>query len=142
MAVALHHCRRNSGALPASLRGGAPVLSLLLVDEALERLGCARAAIGRGCDPHHHLRLAALRIGRLASVLTPPADEAAAAESALIANLDDMAQYICRRLAGVHDATGLSTLADMCDLLREIRRAWVTPPAAAAILCGTAAARA
>jgi len=120
-------------ALPPSLAGTAPGLSLMLVEEALERMGLARACIERAADPGCHLLSAARRIRELPSAL------AGAADSALVANLADVAEYICRRLCSVGDATDLATLADMCDLLREIRCAWVTESAPALILCGAAA---
>jgi len=133
--MSLAHRTRDACArrLAATAANTAPVLSLVLVDEALQCLGRARACIGGAADPARHLRSAVLRIRELPGAL------AGAADSALVANLADLSEYICRQLGRVGDPTDLSTLADMCDLLREIRCAWVTPPTATAILCGAAA---
>jgi flagellar secretion chaperone FliS len=134
MAVATFDCEPDHAARPASRPGAAPVRSLLLVDGALERIDLARACIEGAADPRRHLHSAVLRVREL------PAALAQAGDSALVANLADLSEYICRRLGSVGDHAGLATLADMCDLLREIRCAWVTPPLAANIICGAVAA--
>jgi flagellin-specific chaperone FliS len=69
------------------------------------------------------------RITRLPATLAP-SDEAS------IANLADLSAYMCRQLSTVGGSADLETLGRMCDLLREIRCAWVTSPAATPTLCG------
>jgi flagellin-specific chaperone FliS len=134
MAFATHDCEPDHVARPASPPGAAPVRSLLLVDGALERIDLARACIEGAADPRRHLHAAVLRVRELPQAL------AGAGDSALVANLADVSAYICRQLGSVGDHAGLATLADMCDLLREIRCAWVTSPVAANIICGAVAA--
>jgi flagellin-specific chaperone FliS len=103
----------------------APALSLMLADGALLRLGQARGCLERGADPARHLRTAALQIRELPASLPLPAGDA------LAVNLADVCEYLCRQLAAVDGAAGLTTLADVCDLLGEIRRACLTLPAPA-----------
>jgi flagellin-specific chaperone FliS len=118
----------------ARLSGLAPVLSLLVVDEALASLAWAAICIEDGSDPRPHLLSAMVRVRELPSLLPlPPGD-------ALAANFSDLTSYICRKLSHIADPADLSTLTDMCDLLREIRGAWVTPPATTAILSSAARA--
>jgi flagellin-specific chaperone FliS len=136
MVIALHHRERDldHGALPARVSGLAPVLSLLVVDEALEFLALAGTCIEDGSDPRPHLLSAMVRVRELPSLLPVPAGDA------LAVNFAELIGYICRQLSHIAEPASLSTLADMCDLLREIRCAWVTPPAATAILSGAARA--
>lgn len=134
MAVATHDCEPDHVAQPASPPGAAPVRSLLLVYGALERIDLARTCIEAAADPRRHLHSAVLRVRELPGALAGTED------AALVANLVDVSEYICRRLVNVDDRAGLATLADMCDLLREIRCAWVTPPGATPILSSAAAA--
>jgi flagellin-specific chaperone FliS len=136
MAIALHRRERDLDhpALPAQASGLAPVLSLLVVDEALESLALAGICIEDGSDPRPHLLAAMVRVRELPALLpVPPCDP-------LAVNFAELIGYICRQLSHIAHPAGLSTLADMCDLLREIRCAWVTPRAATAILSGAARA--
>lgn len=123
--------RRHPSA--ASTPGAAAVLSLRLVEGARQRLELARLSIAQGHDPRPRLRAAMLRIRKLPRTLAPPADEG------LAANLTDLSDYMCRRLRTVRDEAGVGTLDSMCDLLREIRCAWVTLPATTSTLRGGSA---
>jgi len=134
MAFATYDCEPDHVAPPASAPGAAPVRSLLLVYAALERIDLARSCIEGAADPRRHLHCAVARVRALPEAL------AGSEDSALIANLADVSEYICRRLGSVGDRAGLATLTDMCDLLREICCAWVTGPVAAPILSRAAAA--
>ncbi len=116
--------------------GDAHGLSLRLLEGARQRLDLARACIEQGSDPRARLRAAMLRIRKLPAALAPPADEG------VVANLTDLSDYMCRRLRTVRDAASVGTLDSMCDLLREIRCGWVTPPAATPTLCEGSTGRA
>ena len=98
-------------------------LSLTLLEGAWECVELARDSISRGDDPRRHLRWAMTRIRKLPAALAPPGD------AEILAILADLCEYICRELRSVHNSTGLATLERMYDLLREIRRAWVTEAA-------------
>ena len=123
------HRRRPAPAVP----GDAAILSLKLVEGARQRLELARQSIALGHDPRPHLRAAMLRIRKLPVTLAPPAD------SAIVANLTDLSDYMCRRLRTVRDEASVGTLDGMCDLLREMRCAWVTLPAPTRTLRGGSA---
>ncbi|HYL72030.1 MAG TPA: hypothetical protein VEY89_12080 [Candidatus Dormibacteraeota bacterium] len=125
--------RRGRRLPAASAPGAAALLSLKLVEGVRQRLELARLGIAQGHDPRPPLRAAMLRIRKLPVTLAPPADEG------VVANLTDLSDYMCRRLRTVRDEAGVGTLDGMCDLLREIRRAWVTLPAAASTLRGGSA---
>ena len=96
----------------------------LLVDGALERIGLARSCLEGGTDPGRHLRTAVLQIREVGASL-----ESSCADAAMAANLADLSDYMCRQLGGVEDYAALTTLADVSDLLRELRCAYVTVPA-------------
>lgn len=119
------HSARRAGAV-ARRRGSAS--SLRLVEGAHRRLELARECIERGADPNRRLRGAMRRITRLPATLAP-SDEAS------IANLADLSAYMCRQLSMVGGSGDLATLGRICDLLREIRCAWVTLAPVASTLC-------
>jgi len=111
----------------------AAILSLNLLEGARQRLELARMSIARGSDPRSRLRAAMVRIRKLPATLAPSTD------TAMVANLTELSDYMCRRLRTVCDESGVGTLDSMCDLLREIRCGWVTPPAAKPTLRGGSA---
>jgi flagellin-specific chaperone FliS len=115
----------SAGRPPAAVAARRPGRSLgvRLVEGAHRRLEIARDCIQHGGNPRRPVRSAMLRITRFPATLAPT-DEAS------IANLADLSAYMCRELSSVAGAEDLSTLGRMCDLLREIRCAWGTPPAA------------
>ena len=134
MSLAYHMrdaCQRR---LAAHAADTAPALSLRLVDGALECIDLARACIERAADPRGHLRSAMLRVRKL------PCTLAWAADSALLANLADLSEYICRRLYAAGDDADPRGLAEMCDLLHEIRKAWMTVPDSADMMFDNAGA--
>ena len=123
MAAALHSI---TPAGPRSASRAAPtpaILSLNLVEGARQRLELARMSIAQGSDPQPRLREAMSRIRKLPATLAPSVD------LAVVANLTDLSDYMCRKLRTVGDQGSVATLDSMCDLLREIRCGWVTPPA-------------
>lgn len=124
VSAALHLSPRG-GRPPASRPAPTPAIqSLNLLEGARQRLELARMSIAQGSDPRSQLRAAIVRIRKLPTTLAPAAD------AAIVANLTDLSDYICRRLRTVCDEAGVATLESMCDLLREIRTGWVTLPAA------------
>lgn len=130
MAAALHSSPRLSELPAPRPEPSAAIVSLNLMEGARQRLVLARMSIAQGGDPQPRLRAAMRRIRKLPASLAPATD------AALVANLTDLSDYICRRLRTVRDAAGVQTLDSMCDLLREIRSGWVTLPAAAPRLRG------
>jgi flagellin-specific chaperone FliS len=130
MPAASHRPADSSARAPAY--GLVQPLSLMLVNGALQHLGHARECIERGVEPQRHLRAATLTIRELPALLGLPAGDS------LATNFADLSDYMCRQLGAVDGDAGVATLDDMCDLLREIRCAWVTGPAAAPTLCEAA----
>ncbi|HYL71275.1 MAG TPA: flagellar protein FliS [Candidatus Dormibacteraeota bacterium] len=136
------HPRRATPELPvkaactAAARTPAVVqaVALTLLDGALERIALGRRCLRRGSEPTHHLRIATLQIREAIGCL------ALGAEAAIAANLGDLADYMCRQL-GAAAAHELTALANVCDLLRELRCAYLPPaaaPRAADALAGAA----
>jgi len=116
----------SAGRRPSAIAARRPGRSLgrRLVEGAHRRLEIARDCIEHGGSPRRPVRSAMLRITRFPATLAPT-------DEACIANLADLSAYMCRQLSSVAGAEDLATLGRMCDLLREIRRAWVTPTLAA-----------
>jgi flagellin-specific chaperone FliS len=108
-------------ALPALAPATVHALSLAVLESALERLSLARRCLQRGRDPAHHLRIASLQIREATTCLAAPA------EAAIAANLCDLADYMCRELGTAATGPGLTALANVCDLLRELRCAYLVP---------------
>jgi flagellin-specific chaperone FliS len=128
MTVTLNLSTHSARPRGASARRRASSLSLRLLEGAQRRLELARVCIAPGADPNRRLRGAMRRITRLPATLAP-SDEAS------IATLAELSAYMCRELSSVAANGNLATLGRMCDLLREIRCAWVTLPPAASTLC-------
>ncbi|HEY3786356.1 MAG TPA: flagellar export chaperone FliS [Steroidobacteraceae bacterium] len=92
-----------------------------LLDSALERVEHAREHLeeGRFCE-HSQLVQAAVRfLEALRSSLDLHAGEVYAA------NLDDLCEYISRRLAASRAHNRVATLDEVSHLLREIRAVWL-----------------
>lgn len=104
----------------------AEVSGLTLVEGARRRLELARECIEQGSDPGKRLRAAMRRITRLPAYLAPSDEQS-------IANLAELSAYMCRELSTVCGTTDLRTLGRMCELLREIRCAWVALPPASSL---------
>jgi flagellin-specific chaperone FliS len=95
-------------------------------ENALRSLILAGETLGLGAISSRHLRTAIIQIRKLCATLALQADRTMAA------NLADLAEYMCRELRGVAaGAAGTAKLAGICELLREIRCAWVTAPCVA-----------
>jgi len=127
------HPRRACLGLPLGAASGATLpaqrtpavvqaVAHTLMDGALERIGLARRCLRRGREPTHHLRIATLQIREALACL------AHGAEAATAANLADLSDYLCRQL--ICEGDGLTALAYVCDLLGELRCAYLPPPAA------------
>jgi flagellin-specific chaperone FliS len=110
----------------ARARRFAHVSSLTLVEGARRRLELARDCIEQGSDPGRRLRAAMRRITRLPASLERCDGEA-------IAHLAELSAYMCRELSAVCRTGDSATLGRMCDLLREIRTAWVALPPASTL---------
>ena len=93
---------------------------LMLMDSALERIDRARG--WRGLDDsqvRHRLLCAAVQIvDRLRSTLNPLKGDPMAA------NLDDLCEYMSRKLEAANRFNEDATLDEVADLLREVRSAW------------------
>lgn len=101
-------------------------LGLMLVNGALQCIDIARECIECGHDPRRHLRSAALRVREL------PATLCLSDIDPMGVSFSDLCEYICRRLGAAGEAQELPSLEEICDLLREICRAWVGPARVAA----------
>ena len=91
-------------------------MSLMLMDNALERIDQARLA-----TQNHHLVAGAVQIvGELRSTLNVRDG------GPFAANLDDLCEYMSRRLVAANLQDQVATLDEVADLLREIRKnAWM-----------------
>jgi flagellin-specific chaperone FliS len=123
MAIATHTSQAGYAPPAGTAPAAASTPGATLVDGALRGLELARTFIESGSDALPTLRSAMRQIRRLPATLAPRGD-------AMTEGLADLSGYMCRRLGAVEDASGLTTLDDICELLREIRCAWVTMPAA------------
>jgi flagellin-specific chaperone FliS len=120
----------RSARRPRSLQAcDAAPLSVMHFESALRSLILAGETLGMGTISSCHLRTAITQIRKLCATLALQADRTMAA------NLADLTEYMCRELRGVATGTaGPAKLADICELLREIRCAWVTAPCVAPTL--------
>jgi flagellin-specific chaperone FliS len=121
MSVA-QHIFSPSSALPAAAAHPTKSLGRILLEGALAHLEAAEISLGRGHNPRRDLRLAVLRIRELPATLQLPPDETIAS------GIGDLCRYMCRQLGTIDPTTGSGTIAAVCDLLREIRCAWLMPP--------------
>lgn len=99
-------------------------LDLLLIDSALEHIALARDWMDdQDSREKDHLLVAAVRIvGELRSSLHQYASGPHAA------NLDDLCDYMSRRLVAATIQNRVATLDEVADLLREVRTAWMMVP--------------
>jgi flagellin-specific chaperone FliS len=120
MSVAVHMFSPDEGASIAA--SDVPQsLSRVLLDGALEHLDAARACMEHGQSPHRDVRRALLRIRELPATLELPPDET------LATSIAELCRYMCRKLGTIDPTTASGTIAATCDLLCEIRCAWLTP---------------
>jgi len=101
-------------------------MSLMLMDNALERIDQARHYMDEGFDggdsfEKHHLLAGAVQIvGELRSTLNVRDG------GPFAANLDDLCEYMSRQLVAANLHNRVATLDEVADLLREIRKnAWM-----------------
>jgi flagellin-specific chaperone FliS len=112
----------------------AAAVTVMHVESALQSLTLADWCLECGANARPPVRAAIIRIRQLCTTLALQADEAMAV------SLNDLCDYMCRQVrAAAEGVPGTAKLADICELLREIRCAWVTGPHAAPTLYGGAA---
>jgi flagellar protein FliS len=94
------------------------------MDGALERISRARGRLEHGecCEKSSLLRSAVQILGELRSNLD------LSAGGAMVANLDDLCEYMCRQLITGARHNRIANLDEVSHLLREVRAAWVTMP--------------
>ena len=97
-------------------------MSLMLMDSALERIDQARRWMDEedSCEKHYLLTGAVQIVGELRSTLN------LSNGGPFAANLDDLCEYMSRQLVAANLENQASTLDQVADLLREIRKnAWM-----------------
>ena len=97
-------------------------MSLMLMDSALERIDRARHWMDEedGFERDHLLAGAVQLVGQLRSTLNVREG------GPFAANLDDLCEYMSRRLVAANLQNQVTTLDEVADLLREIRKnAWM-----------------
>lgn len=112
------------------VKGGPAVdpygIARLLMDGALERIEAAREHLVNGEQPERQSQLqsAVMILGELRADLDLPAG------GAIAANLDDLYDYMCRRLGACLE-DGIAALDEVSHLLDALQSAWTFIPAAA-----------
>jgi len=126
MTLAVPHSASITYSAPASSRARPPAASYdatqMLMNAALERLEAARYwRIGRsvtsGVDSQR-LRSALLIIGELRAALDLDRG------GDIAANVDQLYDYMCRRLSSVGLPNGIAALEEVSHLLHALRSAW------------------
>lgn len=113
----------------ASARHGTPVdpygFARLLMDGALERIEAAREHLVNGEQPEKRflLQAAVVIISELRADLDLPRG------GAFAANLDDLYDYMCRRLRAADLRNGIAALDEVSHLLDALQSAWTYLPA-------------
>ena len=97
----------------------------LLMDGALERIEAAREHLVNGEQPEKRflLQAAVVIISDLRADLDLPRGGAVAA------NLDDLYDYMCRRLRAADFSNGIAALDEVSHLLDALQSAWAYLPA-------------
>ena len=95
-------------------------IARLLMDGALERIEAAREALVNGEQPERQsqLRSAVMIISELRADLDLPRG------GAIAANLDDLYDYMCRRLGAADLQNGIAALDEVSHLLDALQSAW------------------
>ena len=95
-------------------------IARILMDGALERIEAARAHLVNGEQPERQsqLRSAVMIISELRADLDLPRG------GAIAANLDDLYDYMCRRLGAADLQNGLAALDEVSHLLDALQSAW------------------
>ena len=105
----------NSAAYPNS---GRSAMTRMLMDEALERIEAARVQ-GETAQTRELLQSAVVILGSLRTGLD------LGRGGVIAASLDDLYDYMCRRLG----ADGIASLDEVSHLLEALRTAWPFMPA-------------
>jgi flagellar protein FliS len=119
--------RASHGSRPG--QGGPAVnpygIARLLMDGALERIEAAREHLVNGEQPERQsqLRSAVMIISELRADLDLPRG------GAIAANLDDLYDYMCRRLRAADLQNGIAALDEVSHLLDALQSAWNYMPA-------------
>jgi flagellar secretion chaperone FliS len=97
----------------------------LLMDGALERIEAAREHLVNGEQPEKRflLQAAVVIISELRADLDLPRG------GAIAANLDDLYDYMCRRLRAADFSNGIAALNEVSHLLDALQSAWAYLPA-------------
>jgi flagellar protein FliS len=127
LALQIHSSASNStfathrGATAADPHG----LTRMLMDGALERLEAARERDPDGAPAQAGgpLEVATVLIGELRAGLDLQSG------GAISANIDDLYDYMCRRLDATDPRNGLAALHEVSHLLDALRSAWAFMPA-------------
>ena len=99
-------------------------LIVMLMDGALERINAARGCMQRGeTGEKSRLRNRAVN---LIAVLRGSLDLSAGGQIA--SNLNELYDYICRRLLKATSDNDVKILDEVCGLLGEVRGAWIAIP--------------
>ena len=95
-------------------------IARLLMDGALERIEAAREHLVNGEQPERQsqLRSAVMIISELRADLDLPGG------GAIAANLDDLYDYMCRRLGAADLQNGIAALDEVSHLLDALQSAW------------------
>ena len=95
-------------------------IARLLMDGALERIEAAREHLVNGEQPERQsqLRSAVMIISELRADLDLPRG------GAIAANLDDLYDYMCRRLRAADLQNGIAALDEVSHLLDALQSAW------------------
>jgi flagellar protein FliS len=95
-------------------------IARLLMDGALERIEAAREHLVNGEQPERQsqLRSAVMIISDLRADLDLPRG------GAIAANLDDLYDYMCRRLGAADLQNGIAALDEVSHLLDALQSAW------------------
>jgi flagellar protein FliS len=95
-------------------------IARLLMDGALERIEAAREHLVNGGQPERQsqLRSAVMIISELRADLDLPRG------GAIAANLDDLYDYMCRRLRAADLQNGIAALDEVSHLLDALQSAW------------------
>ena len=100
-------------------------IARLLMDGALERIEAAREHLVNGEQPERQsqLRSAVMIISELR------ADLDLSRGGPIAANLDDLYDYMCRRLRAADFSNGIAALDEVSHLLDALQSAWAYLPA-------------
>jgi flagellar secretion chaperone FliS len=106
----------------------------LLMDGALERIEAAREHLVNGAQPEKRflLQAAVVIISDLRADLDLPRGGAVAA------NLDDLYDYMCRRLRAADFSNGIAALDEVSHLLDALQSAWAYLPGTGLLSRGVA----